>query len=294
MLAELLAVGLVKANVACAVAAVIVVSLRQGIARRWGREAVCRLWRTVPAAGLACIFPGPGLLGDFAFFSHPALSAAEQLAFLFDAVWLTGVLVGLGFLAAGEAAFRRRAALGTAGPAVMGVLWPRVVTPADFALRFTPGQRTLILAHERAHIARGDTRTALIIAVCRVLAWCNPLSAAVARLARLDLELACDADVLWTHPGARRSYGEALLAAQLAPAGASACAWRGAPQIEARLRALRRNWRPRTVAGTLQAPDLTPIAVALLLWIGAPTFLTVSPIDLGGTPSIIFVDLTPR
>ena len=48
-------------------------------------------------------------------------------------------------MALSEASFRRRAALGLAGPAVMGVAWPRIVTPSDYAERFTAAEVRALL-----------------------------------------------------------------------------------------------------------------------------------------------------
>lgn len=223
----------------------------------------------------------------------PVAAAVDRLAPIVDGVWLLGVVVSIGILAAREATFRKRAARGLAGPATLGVLWPRLVTPADFAQRFTPLQRSLIIAHERAHIARGDTRAGLIIAVGQALAWCNPLAGPAARLSRLDLELACDADVLTKRPRLRRAYGEALIAARSSNAIATVCAWRGSHPIEARLRALAGRQVPAISEGRLHAIDLLPVAVATLLWACAPTCLALPPTTWTFPARIILIDLQP-
>jgi len=49
-----------------------------------------------------------------------------------------------------------RSARAGVGPAVVGVLRPRIVTPSDFETRFSEDERALILAHERTHLRRGD------------------------------------------------------------------------------------------------------------------------------------------
>lgn len=294
MLAELLAVGLLRANLGASFAMLAVVGLRGLTARCWGRNAAFRLWRAIPVMALVSVFPGPELFGGHPLISAPVAAAADRFAPLADGVWLLGVVVSMSILAAREAAFRRRAARGLAGPATLGVLWPRLVTPADFAQRFTPLQRSLIIAHERAHIARGDTRVGLIIAVGQALAWCNPLVGPAARLSRLDLELACDADVLAARPRLRRAYGETLIAARSSAAVATSCAWRGSHPIEARLRALVKQQAPASYEGRLHAIDLLPVTAAMLLWACAPTCLTLPPATWASPAHIIWIDLQRR
>ena len=294
MLAELLAVGLLRANLAAGLATLAVVGLRNLTARRWGRNATFRLWRAVPITALASVFPGPELLGGSPLVPGSVAAAMDRFAPLVDGVWLLGVVVSIGILAAREATFRKHAARGLAGPATVGVLWPRLVTPADFVQRFTPLQRSLVIAHERAHIARGDTRAGLIIAVGQALAWCNPLVGLAARLSRLDLELACDADVLAARPRLRRTYGETLIAARSSTAVATSCAWRGSHPIEPRLRALAKWQAPASYEGRLYAIDMLSVTAAMLLWACAPTCLTLPSATWASPAHIILIDLQPR
>lgn len=99
------------------------------------------------------------------------------------------------------------------GPAVVGLLRPRIVLPADL-VRTTP-RSTLatILAHERAHLLRGDHLMAAFTQLATIFAWpVLPLWFAAARIRRL-MELACDERALAsTDPDTRRAYGEQLLA----------------------------------------------------------------------------------
>mgnify|MGYP000087070976 CR=1 FL=1 len=53
---------------------------------------------------------------------------------------------------------------GRAGPAVVGVLKPRIVTPDDFTGLYTPREQLVVLAHERTHIARHDARANAAVA----------------------------------------------------------------------------------------------------------------------------------
>ncbi|MEP7210438.1 MAG: M56 family metallopeptidase, partial [Alphaproteobacteria bacterium] len=120
----------------------------------------------------------------------------------------------------------RRADFPGVGPAIVGVLNPRVVLPADFESQFDAIERALILAHERRHIATGDTRINTAIAALTCLNWFNPLAHVATRLIRRDQELACDAAVIAAHPDARRAYGEALLKTQISAAALPlGCYW---------------------------------------------------------------------
>src|SRR5690606_36008933 len=102
------------------------------------------------------------------------------------------------------------------GPAVAGVLHPRIITPADFEERFEREERKVIIAHETIHLANNDARINAIIALLRCLCWFNPLVHVGAHLMRIDQELACDATVIERHPKSRAIYAAALLKAQLA------------------------------------------------------------------------------
>ncbi|MBS0334958.1 MAG: hypothetical protein JSS35_19475 [Proteobacteria bacterium] len=130
-----------------------------------------------------------------------------------------------------------------AGPAVAGVVAPRVIMPADAEAQFTPEERALIRAHERTHIDRGDPLTNGLIALAQCLLWFNPMVHLAARTARLDQELACDAQVLAHRAGQRRRYAETLLKTQLggvaAPLGCHWLAGAASHPLEQRIQALR-------------------------------------------------------
>jgi hypothetical protein len=153
------------------------------------------------------------------------------------AVWILGVLVVAGLIAAGQLSFLARARRGQAGPAVVGVITPRLVTPADFETTFTLAERDLIRAHERAHIERNDPKANAVAAGLMALCWFNPLIHLAAAVMRLDQELACDATVMATRSRARKTYAAALLKTGLmgraAPLG---CHWLAARHpIETRI-----------------------------------------------------------
>jgi beta-lactamase regulating signal transducer with metallopeptidase domain len=131
-------------------------------------------------------------------------------------LWIAGVLTSLAWMAWRQAQFVRDAEMGLAGPAVVGVLRPRVVTPSDFGRRYSPREQFVVLAHEETHIVRHDTRINALVAAARCVNWFNPMLHVLARFLRMDQELACDAQVIARHPKVRRSYAEAMLKTQLA------------------------------------------------------------------------------
>lgn len=95
------------------------------------------------------------------------------------------------------------------GPAVAGLLPPRVVIPA-WALRLGEREQQLMLAHEEEHIGAGDPWLLAASAMVLVLAPWNPGLWWQVRRLRLAVEIDCDARVLARGGDAAR-YGELLL-----------------------------------------------------------------------------------
>lgn len=97
-----------------------------------------------------------------------------------------------------------------AGPAVAGLLRPRIVVP-DWLLSATASQQGLVLAHEQAHLdARDPQVLALALVLLVTMPWNLALWWQVWRLRRA-IEVDCDARVLASGHSAR-AYGEVLLA----------------------------------------------------------------------------------
>lgn len=93
-------------------------------------------------------------------------------------------------------------------PFVLGLFRPRIYLP--FGLE--DGARELVLAHERAHISRGDHITKPLGWLVLAAHWYNPLVWLAYALFCRDLELACDERVVrgMTVSG-RADYSQALL-----------------------------------------------------------------------------------
>jgi len=247
MIAEILT-GLVKANIALAVAAPAVLALRKPVRARFGARAAYALWLAPLAAAAAVLAPHPALRTPIApimrsaevfaadaadVFVAQAPGAAQasglDLQSLAFAAWLAGSLAAGALVLRRQARFTAamgpltpsgapgvfRAASPDIGPAVVGAFRPRIVAPSDFEARFGPEERDLIVAHERVHLACGDARVNAAACALQCLCWFNPLVHLGVRALRMDQELACDAAVIGRFPAARRAYAELLLKTQL-------------------------------------------------------------------------------
>jgi len=292
MLIELLAITLLRAQLAAAVGVLVVLALRVPVRRLVGSEAAYKLWRLAPAAALASVFPS---LSD-ALGAGAAQQPPERLlAMGFLVVWLAGVVGLAGFIALAERAFRKRARQGLEGPAVMGVFCPRLVIPFDFAQRFDAAERELVLAHERAHMRRGDPRGNLIIAACQALGWLNPIVHLGAAVARLDQEIACDGDVVALHPKARKRYAETLMKAHAFTAASPlACAF-GRHPLLSRVRVIA-GPAPVSSEGLTAAVTLGALTVMIVMgvWTLAPRGPAPPSTRIPGASARLFVDgVTP-
>lgn len=274
---------LVRATLAATVAVALVLLLRQPLRRMSGARVAYLGWLLVPLAMLAVALPAPSMrvqagahaaavptvhVGQ-ALPVHAALVALDQASRREAAAWPAWVLAAWALGAAGCAGlfawqqWRYRRLLGrlsargdglwmaehaVSGPVVLGAWRPRIVLPADFEARYPPAQRALVIAHERRHVAVGDTRANVVVAALRCLQWFNPLlQLAFARAYRDDQELACDAAVLSAHPQARRAYADAMLNTQLAggfglPVG---CQWRSSRFLKQRIALLKQPFPGR-------------------------------------------------
>lgn len=260
MTAEILT-SLVTANLVACAAVLLALALRRPLRRMIGARAAYGLWLIVPVAMLATLAPSrPATEAALAAPIRPAAQAAvEQIGILAGAargpiaprgvpdlsalvyVWMAGAALYIVFLAFGQwravarfgllgrdAEGYTRAANRNAGPALIGLVRPRIVLPTDFESRFQPREQAMILAHERAHLKAGHLWINAVTALIRALNWFNPLLHLGAYYARVDQEFACDAAVAERFPGERRTYAQAMLKTQLAAAPLPlGCYWPG-------------------------------------------------------------------
>jgi beta-lactamase regulating signal transducer with metallopeptidase domain len=293
MSADILAL-LARMTLAASAAIVIILLLRQPLRAAFGAQIAYASWLMAPLAMLAAFLPArhvlieaPATVAQVAPNAPPPVEAAPTVQAVSDVaaalpaidltpvllfVWLAGAFFSLLLLLRDHQRFLRNADV--AGPAVIGILRPRIVLPRDFEQRYTQAERDLVVAHERAHIAAFDAQINALAAFAHCLNWFNPLFHVARKALRIDQELACDARVMARHSNAKRVYAEAMLKTQLSaqpvPLG---CQWPpiGAGPLKQRIAMLARP-RPtplRTVLGAALC-TLTVLTAAAAVWLAQP------------------------
>ncbi len=311
---------LIRCSTVTGVAVLIALALRHPLRRWFGAQAAYQLWLLVPIATGAALLPAPSqpvgsVLGmmTMSTLSAPATAISAVPAFdpqlLLLCVWLIGALAMLaGFVLQQQRYLRNlgplsgidartlRAESNSGCPALVGALWPRVVLPSDFETRYAPRERELVLAHERAHLQRGDAQINALVAALRCLQWFNPLVHFAASRFRFDQELACDAIVISRFPEARRCYADAMLKTQLAgetrqelrlPAG---CYWPSSHPLKERIAMLKRPLPGRTCAALGLSLAVVLIGTgSYVAWAAQPAAAT----KPANAPASSSVDLSP-
>jgi beta-lactamase regulating signal transducer with metallopeptidase domain len=278
---------LIATTIASSIAVLLVGALRKPLRRIAGSQSAYWLWSLVPATALAVFLPAasrpqqplPGTINEVlsnTVMTVAASRAAADYMQLGLAVWLLGAFVIAALLIARQGAFVRslgRMSTGPdgvlysdsiVGPMVLGAWRARVIVPTDFALRYTPEERLLMLAHEQAHLQRGDTFTNIAAAAWLCLFWFNPLMYwAVGRL-HFDQELACDALVLLRRATGRKLYAGALLKAQMHPESSwrtpIGCHWKSSHPLKERIAVLKYSF-----PGPVRRMSGVAVCVALCL-----------------------------
>lgn len=168
-------------------------------------------------------------------FETPAggsVSPLYVLTSVMGAIWVIGVIVMLFY--AFFCYFHLKNRLKTAvlfrdnlyqseavtSPFVLGFIRPRIYLP------FTLAEKDLdaVVAHEKAHIARGDVLWKLLGYLFLCVYWFNPLVWLAYILFCRDIEFACDERVIGQLAiEERAAYSEALLAASMPKARIAAC-----------------------------------------------------------------------
>ncbi len=288
---------LLRVNLALAAGVAVVMALRPLARRYFGARIAYGLWLLPLAAAAMCFAPqrvehvmlepttAPLARAAPAAFE----TAAAQPAYLLWA-WIAGALLSLVVLALRQARFtlslgrlHKREDLGQHvrgaescehGPAVIGVLRPIIITPADFDSRFDAEERRIVLAHERAHMAQGDPCINMLVVLLQCVNWFNPFVHIGARALRVDQELACDAAVLAQSDGIRRRYAEAMLKTHIAASAPIGCAWPPSDlnALKERIAMLKRNLPSRTQTLLGGAAIVVATAgIAAAAWAAQPT-----------------------
>jgi beta-lactamase regulating signal transducer with metallopeptidase domain len=225
-----LVIALARANLAGGAAILAVLALRRPARRLCGAHVAYALWLLPPLAAMGAVTPGwsEAVAGadDAGRTWLEEAVRADGLA----ALWFAGFAASAALGLWRQARFAAAARAGRAGPAVVGVIAPRLVAPADFAARFTEDERRLIRAHERAHMDRRDNLAGALAVAATWLGWFNPMVHFALAAFRADQELACDATVVARLPKDRRAYAETLLRSERAADDGAAfvCSWLGA------------------------------------------------------------------
>jgi beta-lactamase regulating signal transducer with metallopeptidase domain len=287
MTSELVLV-LARLNLSLSAAILLVLLLRTPVRRWCGADVAYALWVLPPlvllgdgVASLLSITQDAGSFSLLPAWVLPPLPAGVA------SVWAAGAALGLLAYAVAHLREFGRVRRGAAGPAVVGIVRPRLCLPRDFAERFTLEEQRLIRAHERAHLTRNDILANAGVALARCLFWYNPLVHIAAGALRHDQEIACDAEVMEEHPDQRRPYAEAMLKAQLGPAPLSAASFFARHPLETRIVAIARG-----------APQVYPRILGIfLLSVAAFYLLGFYALTLGGSiaevESLVILQLKP-
>lgn len=289
---------LVRATLILSAALMIVLVLRIPVRSLFGARAAYSLWLLAPAATLASFIParlitvqGGGMV------SAPSENfAAFAFAPAVLGLWAAGAIVGLVVLALQHRRLMSRLrpsdggydVADNLGPAVIGILRPRIVLPSDFEQRYSPAERALVLEHERVHLNGFDPQINAIAALTLCLMWFNPVVHIARACLRVDQELACDARVIARHSRAARCYAEAMLKSQLTAGDvALGCAW---PPLGARALNLRISMLSQSLGKTRQVLGNAVCALAaggasVAAWASQPPRIVVAPSSVSALAS---------
>jgi beta-lactamase regulating signal transducer with metallopeptidase domain/5-hydroxyisourate hydrolase-like protein (transthyretin family) len=180
-----------------------------------------------PAPTIARILSSVWLAG-FLFFGLHVLGAAVVLGRRLSAcrpVTDAAVLSEL-HAACEQIGLRRRPRLlvtpQSISPCVVGTVRPRIILPESIVTESSNTTLRHVLAHELAHLVRGDLWTNWLLILAPTLHWFNPLAWYVIREMHAEREAACDELALAALGETNRSaYAATIidLAASLAPSG---------------------------------------------------------------------------
>jgi bla regulator protein BlaR1 len=301
-----LAHSLLIATMASSLAVLSVGLLRKPMRYAIGARAAYWQWLLVPASVFAVSLPSPvhravmltaslparvSTAFSIAMQSFSATGPASPYILAALSVWLLGAFVmlvslvrrhqafvhSLGYLTSDAQGIFRSTSI--AAPLLVGAWRPHIVVPTDFEARYSADERILALAHERAHLVRGDIAINIVAAGWLCLAWFNPLMYWAAGRLRFDQELACDETVLSTSKISRGRYAKALLKTQLANESAwrvpGGCHWHSIHPLQERI-AMLKHPSPglaRRLTGIAASVALT-IAGSYAVWAAQPELST--------------------
>lgn len=147
-----------------------------------------------------------------------------------------------------------------------------VVVPRCLLAALDEEQTAMVMAHELAHLRRGDHRVRILEALVSTVYWWHPLVWWARRELHAAEEQCCDAWVAWVYPDRGREYARSLLtAAELlsspAPQAALASPFLNPLTLRARIEVVLRN-RSQRSASRRAALGLALVA-AIVIPVGA-------------------------
>lgn len=98
------------------------------------------------------------------------------------------------------------------GPAVVGLLRPRILLPRLLEVQCSSSELRMLLAHELVHIRRGDLFWATLQTLAGCTWWCHPLVRYVSARFDRETELSCDEETVATLRCSPAEYARSLLA----------------------------------------------------------------------------------
>lgn len=120
-----------------------------------------------------------------------------------------------------------------ASPLATGLLFPVVVLPEKAVRRLPVAALRMALAHELAHLRRGDLWLGWVPALAESLFFFHPLARRAAREYALAREEACDAEAIRLTDAELADYGELILAFGIARAPGTAAALGASSHVDA-------------------------------------------------------------
>ena len=174
----------------------------------------------------------PLLAGSMTAQPWASANPSQIWAFVLSCVWLAGAAVMLGYALVSTLLLRRRLIGATRlegcvyqseraeSPFILGIFRPTIYLPYDL----TGSELEAVLAHERAHLHRGDHIWKPLGFVLLSFYWFNPLLWLAYVLLCRDIEAACDERVIRDMGREElQAYSTALLSCSVRRRTASAC-----------------------------------------------------------------------
>lgn len=161
-------------------------------------------------------------------------------------------------------------------PFILGVIKPRIYLPSDLG----EAERPYVLAHEQAHIKRGDHFVKPLSFLLLAVHWFNPLVWLAYILFCRDIEAACDEKVIGAMAlESKKEYARALLSCSIRRRHAVACPLAfGEVAVSTRVKSVLNYKKPALIAIIAAAVCCAAVAACFLT---DPMDKTASVIEIG-------------